>query len=166
MKMFAGYSCWANNRLFDAAGQLDDTDYHRDCAVAFSSMHGTLNHILGGDMIWLSRFQNTKAPPLTLDTNLHDTFAALRNARAAFDQVIISFINGLEPDDLNASITYTPVTDPQLVTQQLAPALAHLFNHQTHHRGQAHAILTRLAGAAPALDLIYYQRETSPDMVR
>jgi len=67
----------------------------------------------------------------------------------------------LDPAALDKTISYTPITDPRPVTQKLAPAMAHLFNHQTHHRGQAHAILTRLTGEAPALDLLYYQRALS-----
>ncbi len=160
-KMFAGYNSWANGKLYNAAGKLSDNDYDSDCAVAFSSMHGTLNHLLGGDMIWMSRFRGTVAPSISLDTILHQTFEALRTARFAYDREIEDFVDGLDPAALDKTISYTPITDPRPVTQKLAPAMAHLFNHQTHHRGQAHAILTRLTGEAPALDLLYYQRALS-----
>lgn len=159
MNMFAGYNQWANGKLYDAAGLLSDEDFYRDCAVAFSSMHGTLNHILGGDMIWMSRLQNKPAPALSLDTILHETLAGLRIARQGVDRDIVHYVAGLDETQLSAQINYTPLTAPEPVTQTRLSALSHLFNHQTHHRGQAHAILTRLTGEAPALDLLYYQRE-------
>jgi uncharacterized damage-inducible protein DinB len=58
--------------------------------------------------------------------------------------------------------SFVPISDPREITQKLAPALAHFFNHQTHHRGQVHGLLTAIAsrGAAPSLDLILFQRET------
>lgn len=65
---------------------------------------------------------------------------------------------GLSEDAINGDFTYTPMTSPQSVTQKLGPALAHVFNHQTHHRGQAHMILTTLGKPSLALDLIYYHR--------
>ena len=64
----------------------------------------------------------------------------------------------LDAAALAARISYTRVSSPEPVTQQLGAALAHVFNHQTHHRGQAHAVLTGLVGTAPELDLLFYQR--------
>ncbi len=89
-------------------------------------------------------------------------FASLRSERETEDRRIVAFVDGLDEPRLAAPFTYTPITNPAPVTQPLSPALAHFFNHQTHHRGQVHGLITALAGrdAAPPLDLIYFQRET------
>lgn len=158
-EMLAAYNAWANARLYEAAGELPEEDYRQDCGAAFGSLHGTLNHLMVGDLLWLARFRGQAQPPLGLDTILHEDRAELAAARGALDTDILGFVAGLTEAHLDAEFTYTMVTRPETVTQPLAPALAHFFNHQTHHRGQCHAMLTRLAGTAPALDLIYFQRE-------
>ena len=90
----------------------------------------------------------------------HEDFADLRAAREALDADIIEGVDALRESDISAGeIAYTRVTSPEPIVQPLAGALAHLFNHQTHHRGQCHMILTRLTGRAPELDLLFYQRE-------
>lgn len=160
-RMFTAYNRWANLRLYEAAAAMSDADYRRDCGVAFQSMHGTLNHILVGDTLWLARFKQAPAPALTLDSVLAETLSELSTLRAEMDAEIIRFSDGLDMDRINSTFTYKPVSLPEPVTQELGPVLAHLFNHQTHHRGQAHAILTRLCGEAPPLDLIYFRLETA-----
>jgi uncharacterized damage-inducible protein DinB len=82
----------------------------------------------------------------------------LRAARDAEDARILRYIDGLDDARLAGVIHYRRVSTPEPQVQALAPALAHWFNHQTHHRGQAHTILTGLTGNGPELDLLYYQR--------
>lgn len=156
--MFAEYNRWANALIYDAAQAMDEADYRRDAGLFFGSVHATLNHILVADTIWMARFGGRPNPPLKLDDILHDDFTPLRRARKEMDDEIVAWIDGETDESLTAEFTYTPVTDPTPVTQRLAPALAHLFNHQTHHRGQAHGIVTRFTDLSPAMDLIYYQR--------
>ncbi len=155
---FARFNAWANQRLYGAAASLGDTDYRADRGVFFRSMHGTLNHLLVTDRIWMQRITGTGDAPDRLDAILYDDFAALRVARTSEDQRIIAHVEGLREADLGGVIRYRRVSTPEVFEQPLAPALAHLFNHQTHHRGQAHAILTGLGREAPELDLLYYQR--------
>ncbi len=158
--MFAAYNRWANQRLFDAARQLAPEQYRVNCEVAFNSMQGTLNHILVGDTAWMSRFQQVSNPIKSLEAILYSDFDDLWTARQQMDTRIIHYVEGLDETKLNSDFTYTTVLLPEQITQKLSPTLAHLFNHQTHHRGQAHAILTRLTGEAPPLDLIYYILDT------
>jgi uncharacterized damage-inducible protein DinB len=66
----------------------------------------------------------------------------------------------LSDADIAGSLRYRTVVNPRTIEQPLAPALDHFFNHQTHHRGQAHCLLTAIAGDAPSFDLIIFQRET------
>ncbi len=79
-------------------------------------------------------------------------------AREAEDQRIIDWVQGLDDAALAGRFTYMPMTDMRTVSQRLSPALAHFFNHQTHHRGQAHMILTTLGRPSIPLDLSYFQR--------
>ena len=155
---FAGYNAWANRRLYDAAAQLSDAEYRADKGAFFKSMHGTLNHLLTTDWVWMHRFTGQGASPTGLDEIQHEHLADLRAAREAEDRRIIAYIDGLSEEQLKGVIRYRRVSTPEEFVQPLAPALAHWFNHQTHHRGQAHMILTSLGTAPPELDLLYFQR--------
>lgn len=156
--MFAAYNAWANRNLYDAAAKLNEDEWLRDTGAFFKSLMGTLNHLLVTDRIWLMRMTGTGEAPRTLDTILHREFGKLAAARQAEDKRLSDWINGMSEDDLAGRFTYTTVTDMRRVSQRIAPALSHLFNHQTHHRGQAHAILTSLGKPSVTLDLIYFQR--------
>lgn len=159
-RMFAHYNRWANAALYAAVAEVGEADYRADHGAFFRSLHGTLNHVLVADRIWMRRFTGTGEAPTRLDAILFEDLAGLRGAREAEDERIVAWVEGLDGDALAASFTYTPVTRPDPITQPLWPALTHFFNHQTHHRGQAHVLLTRIAGRAPELDLIYFQRAT------
>jgi len=163
-RLFAHYNAWANARLYDAVAGLSDTDYRADLGVFFGSLHRTLNHLVVTDRIWLKRFTGSGDAPDRLDAILYDDLDSLRVARGAEDARIISWVEGLSDADLAALISYRPVSNPVDITQPLAPALSHVFNHQTHHRGQCHAMLTRLTGTAPSLDLAPFQRESGLGM--
>ncbi len=159
-RMFAGYNRWANGRLYDAAAQLSPEEFQADRGVFFRSAMGTLNHLLAADRIWLQRLIGTGDAPNRLDAVLFPEFEPLRAAREAEDQRLIDYVDRLDDAALAESFTYRTITSPRDVTQPVGTTLAHLFNHQTHHRGQAHAILTGFGRDAPSLDLIYFQRET------
>jgi uncharacterized damage-inducible protein DinB len=155
---FAAYNAWANRRLYDAAAMLSDAEYRSDKGAFFKSMHGTLNHLLVTDRIWMHRFTGEGDVPQRLDAILHERFDALRAAREAEDRRIVAYVDGLDDTRLAGAIRYRRVSTPDEFVQPLMPALDHWFNHQTHHRGQAHVILTALGKSAPELDLLYFQR--------
>lgn len=158
--MLAGYNAWANARLYDAAAALSDEDYRADHGAFFRSLHGTLNHLLVTDRIWMQRFTGQGEAPARLDAILYETLPELRAAREAEDARIVAWIGSLDDVALAGRLRYRRVSSPDVIEQPLAPALSHLFNHQTHHRGQAHVILTRLGHRDLALDLMFYQRES------
>ena len=160
--MFAAYNAWANERLYDAAARLSDADYRADRGAFFKSVHGTLNHLLLGDRIWMRRFTGSGEHPARLDAILCDAFAELRAARRAEDARITDWIASLSDAAVAGTLRYRTIVNPTTIEQTLAPALDHFFNHQTHHRGQAHCLLTGILGndAVPSLDLIVFQRET------
>lgn len=157
-QMLAAYNRWANALVYDAAEALTREEFEQDKGAFFGSLMGTLNHLLAADRIWLKRFTGEGAAPARLDTILHAGLAELRAARETEDDRIVTWIGQLSDKDFSGRFTYLTVTDMRTISQRLAPALAHFFNHQTHHRGQAHMILTALGKPSLTLDLIYFQR--------
>jgi len=156
--MFGHYSAWANGRLFEAAVALSTEQYRADRGAFFKSVHGTLNHLLVTDRVWMHRFTGEGDAPDRLDAILFESFTELRAAREAEDRRIIDFVDRLDDGRIAGTIKYRRVSTPEQFEQQMAPALAHWFNHQTHHRGQVHGLLTGLVGKAPELDLLIFQR--------
>jgi uncharacterized damage-inducible protein DinB len=151
-QMMARYNTIANQRLYQSCANLSDGERKRPRPAYFKSIHGTLNHILVGDRIWMARFAGLEVPSTGLDAILFDGFDELRAARAAEDARIESFMAELSRDFVAGSITYVNnqgrhLTDPNLVL------LAHFFNHQTHHRGQVHDLLSQTEVPPPVLDL-------------
>ncbi|WEX78504.1 DinB family protein [Sinorhizobium numidicum] len=157
-RMFADYNRWANRRLYTAAAELSDAEFREDKGAFFGSLHRTLNHILVADRVWMKRFTKQGDAPTALDAILHEDLDALTAARVAEDERIIAWVDSLDEARLATRFTYTPLTTPVDITQRLGPTLAHFFNHQTHHRGQAHAILTALGGPSLTLDLVFFLR--------
>jgi uncharacterized damage-inducible protein DinB len=156
---FAGYNAWANRRLYDAAAQLSDAEVSCRQGRLLQSMHGTLNHLLATDRIWMKRFTGEGEGAGAAGRDPARRLAELRTAREAEDRRITGYIGGLDEERLKGVIRYRRVSTPDEFVQKLMPALDHWFNHQTHHRGHAHMILTSLGRKAPELDLLYYQRE-------
>jgi uncharacterized damage-inducible protein DinB len=157
-RMFARYNAWANGRLYAAAARLSPEQYRAHRGAFFKSVHGTLNHLLVTDRIWMQRFTGVGDAPGRLDAILFETFDELLAAREVEDRRIVDFVDGLDDARLAGTIKYRRVSSSEQFEQQLAPALAHWFNHQTHHRGQVHAVLTGLVDEAPELDLLFFQR--------
>ena len=156
----AAYNAWCNERLYDKAATLPDADYRQDRGAFFKSVHGTLNHILVADRVWMQRFTRTGDAPKELDAILYDDFDALRAARRAEDNRITRYIEALSEADLAGRIRYRSVTNPTELEQELCAALDHFFNHQTHHRGQAHCLFTQITGEAPSFDMVILQRQS------
>jgi len=165
-EMFAGYNTWCNERLYAAAARLTDRDYRANRGAYFKSVHGTLNHLLVGDRVWMRRFTGDGETPASLDAILFDDFADLCEARRIEDHRISRYVGALTDRDFATPLRYRTVVKPVTIEQDLAPALDHFFNHQTHHRGQAHCLLTAITGDAPSFDLIIYQRETGAEALR
>ena len=155
----AGYNAWANRRLYDASALLNEEQLWRDVGLFFGSLGGTLNHILVADRVWMKRFTGTGDHPDKLSAILHRDLDELRAGREAEDRRISDFVAQLSDARLQDSFTYRMMTRPETVTSKLWPDLLHVFNHQTHHRGQAHTGLSLLTGAEPpSLDMILYAR--------
>jgi uncharacterized damage-inducible protein DinB len=157
--MMADYNTWANGRLYGMARQLPDEQYRRDVGAYFKSLHGTLNHIMVADLIWMRRLTGVGDHPKHLNAIIFDDLPSLLAARQQVDQRIITYVDSLSDAQLEETWDYR-MLDGTLQRQRRRETLAHVFNHQTHHRGQAHAILTVLGVCEPdGLDLLLMQRE-------
>lgn len=154
----AAYNGWANKRLYDACKGLSDNDYRRDGGAFFGSVHRTLNHILVGDRIWLARLTDEPSGIEALDQVLFDDFETLRAARREEDAKLSDWVGQLTDDKLAEMLEYADIAGTPRRTP-VGIVLGHLFNHQTHHRGQVHALFSGLGIDPPELDLIFYSRE-------
>jgi uncharacterized damage-inducible protein DinB len=151
-QMLARYNRIANERLYAKCSELSDSEYPMNRAGSFGSIHALLNHILRGDRIWMSRFEGGDQTTPPLNTVLYENFSELRRARVAEDARIESFFANLRPDFAAQSFAYINNQGKSYV--EAAPvALSHFFNHQTHHRGQVHVMLSQTPVAPPSLDL-------------
>jgi uncharacterized damage-inducible protein DinB len=160
--LMAEYNAWANSRIFRMAGTLPEEQYRRDVGVYFKSLHRTLNHILVADLIWMHRLTGTGRMPGKLDEIISDDLAALTEARRQQDRRILVYIAEMPDAGFEESWEYR-MLNGALVRQLRRETLAHVFNHQTHHRGQVHAALTRLGVAEPeSLDIAAMLRDRQP----
>jgi uncharacterized damage-inducible protein DinB len=151
-QLMARYNRLANERLYDSCASLSDDERKRPRKAFFTSIHGTLNHIVTGDRIWMTRFEGGEAPSTGLDAILYDDFAELWAARAIEDQRIDRFVEGLDPAFLEGAIAYIN-NQGKLYIDPVRVLLPHFFNHQTHHRGQVHDMLSQAGVRTPVLDL-------------
>jgi uncharacterized damage-inducible protein DinB len=157
-RQLADYNHWANRRLYAAAMEMPDEAYRRPTGVFFGSLHGTLNHLLLTDRLWLKRLTGEGEHPNQLSVILFDDLHELARARMAEDARLIRVVGGYSDADLAAALSYQ-TTSGKPHQQPLRDILLHLFNHQTHHRGHAHACCSIVTGKEPpTLDLLMFQR--------
>ncbi len=140
---FAAYNGWMNDRLYDCAAQLDDAERTRDVGAFFKSIHGTFNHALLADRLWMARFRGEPFAVRSLAEELYADFAALRVGRRATDAMIAAWASTLTAGALDGDLVYTSIVDPKRRTMPMWLAVTHFFNHQTHHRGQLTTMLSQ-----------------------
>jgi uncharacterized damage-inducible protein DinB len=151
-QMLARYNRIANERLYAACAQLDQVDYRKERGGSFGSIHGLLNHILLGDRRWLGLFEEGQRATPPLGLGLYDDFDELRAARVREDDRIERFFEGLDAAFWQRTFAYTNSQGKDYLDAANV-ACAHLFNHQTHHRGQVHVMLSQTPVKSPSLDL-------------
>ena len=151
-RMLAVYNRRANRRLYDACARLTDEERKKRRPAFFGSIHGTLNHIMVGDRIWLARFSGEEVPSTGLDAVLYEDFAELGEAREREDARIEEFVAGLDEGFLGGNIRYEN-NEGRALEDPVSLLLPHFFNHQTHHRGQIHDMLSGTDVPPPVLDL-------------
>ena len=169
-QLFAKYNLWMNEKLFAAAAQLSEHDLKQDKGAFFGSVLGTLNHLMVGDIAWLKRFatepdtfrsldslreMNT---PESLDIQLYDDLEPLQRARQKLDAAIVSFCDEVSDAQLAEKLSYQNFQGDSY-RDQLGLLLQHLFNHQTHHRGQLTTLLSQMGVDVGPTDLLVCIRE-------
>jgi uncharacterized damage-inducible protein DinB len=153
----ARYNQWQNGNLYAAADTLPDEARRRDRGAFFKSIHGTLSHLLWADSLWMSRIAGDPDPGVALaaSSSFCTDWRELRLRRAAMDERLIAWADSLDAAALDGDLCWRSNATKARLTRPLALIVVHMFNHQTHHRGQAHAMLTA-AGARPSdTDLVF-----------
>jgi uncharacterized damage-inducible protein DinB len=139
----AAYNRWMNEKLHALCAALGDEERKRDVGAFFKSIHGTLNHLLLADRLWLGRFNGKPFPVVSLDQELYADFGVLHQERVATDEMIERWAASLSDDDLAGELVYTTLVNPQAKRLPMWLATVHFFNHQTHHRGQLTTLLSQ-----------------------
>jgi len=154
VRRMARYNRWQNQNLYGCADRLSDAERRRERGAFFGSIHKTLNHLLWGDRIWMSRFTDVARPDggITGSVSLHEDWDELKRERMAFDGTMIAWADGLDAASLAGDLTWYSGAQKREVTRPRWILITHMFNHQTHHRGQVHCMLTQAGGTPHATD--------------
>ena len=154
-RALARYNTWMNERLYAVSANLPDAVRNEDRGAFFRSIHGTLNHLLLGDRLWLSRFLSREFRVSTLADELYADFAELRRERAKTDAEILEWVETLDEGRLALPLKFRSMVGSRERSFPLWFAMQHFFNHQTHHRGQVTTLLMQ-AGVDPGVtDLLW-----------
>lgn len=153
------FNAWVNRRLYDSVALLPETDYRAERGVFFGSVHRTLNHLLVVDRLWTRRIAGVEHGIASLRQELCTDFADLRAARESEDARMIELVDGLDAAALDSWRSYRVVLGAGFERTRVRGILLTMFNHQTHHRGQVHALLTQSGIEPPALDVIFFLEE-------
>ncbi len=156
----AEYNAWANGRIYAAAAELSDGERKAERPSFFGSIHATLNHILAGDRLWLARLMGGEHGIVRLDQQLYVDFEELRAARLTEDERLIAVVASFDESDLAGRLSYRNMAGEEK-RLPIAQVLGHMFNHQTHHRGQIHGLISATSVAPPFPDLIHLNWDES-----
>jgi uncharacterized damage-inducible protein DinB len=173
IRLLAQYNEWMNARLYDGAARLAHDQLAQDRGAFFGSLLGTLNHIMVGDIIWLKRLGTHPAAhrslepvrqrerPAALDQILHRDLGALREERAKIDAIIAAWAAELSIADLDHVLEYRNMKGEPM-RKLFGSLVLNLFNHQTHHRGQATTLLSQAGIDVGVTDLLALIPEEPP----
>ena len=154
--MLANFNTWVNTKIFLACKELDDKEYRKDRKAFFSSIHGTLNHLLLVDRAYISRIKKIDHSLKSLNQILYENLDKLEEARIKEDKCLVDLVNNLSEKSLDTKITYQGF-NKRKHTYTINLILLTLFNHQTHHRGQIHNMLSQAGIKPPEIDIPNYR---------
>ncbi len=150
------YNSWANKRLYAVAGQLSAKELEEDRLGFFKSILGTLNHILVADLIYRERLEKKPTKFTRLDEILYTDFVELRFAQFDQDDWYVDFCRAMDPSDLDDTLSFDTVETGEYFSLPLRICLTNLFQHQIHHRGQTHHMLSHAGLEPPPLDVVQF----------
>lgn len=163
VRQMAEYNHWMNQKLYAACEQLSAEQLLENRGAFFGSILATLNHLAVGDIVWLKRFalgrtgalevMNEIPKPETLNSQLFNSLPELKVRREQLDQVLLSFADEVTDSILQSAITYKGFGG-KTSTKVFFSLLMHMFNHQTHHRGQISTLLSQLGIDIGVTDLV------------
>jgi uncharacterized damage-inducible protein DinB len=163
-QLMARYNRWQNSSLYTAADALEDSQRKQDRGAFFGSLHTTLAHVLWADRVWMNRFAGTPATNPEDDQgkgSAYQDWRRLKADRAEFDETIVSWVVNLSDAWLKDDFSWWNTTGTRQSTQPAWKIMVHFFNHQTHHRGQAHALLTAFGAVPEDTDLLLLSHRDS-----
>ncbi len=157
VREMARYNTWQNSQLYGLVEAMDDGELCRDRGAFFGSILGTLDHLLWGDHIWMSRLDGGSAPEggIAHSVGRHMRANTWRAARVAMDTRIGDWAHAVDQARLHDDLSFFSHSLDVQVARPVALCVVHMFNHQTHHRGQVHAMLTAAGSPAPLSDLVF-----------
>jgi uncharacterized damage-inducible protein DinB len=155
LQRMSRYNRWQNENLYDVAGRLSDAERRKDRGAFFGSIHNTLSHLLWADRIWMSRFAGWPKPDggIPQSVSLFPEWEILKTERNDSDARLIDWADTLDLMWIKGDMTWFSGAINREVTKPRWQLVAHFFNHQTHHRGQVHAMLTQAGGKPHDTDL-------------
>jgi len=162
IQTMARYNKWQNQSLYGACDQLEDIARKRDRGAFFGSIHGTLCHLLWGDRLWMSRFSDSPPPQaasIGASKDMISDWQDLRSHRLETDELILNWAGALSDQDIDGDLTWFSGAAGREVSKPFRFLIAHFFNHQTHHRGQAHAMITAAGGKPDDTDLFFLPQQ-------
>jgi uncharacterized damage-inducible protein DinB len=155
VQRMARYNRWQNENLYGVAERLPAEERQRERGAFFGSIHKTLSHLLWADRIQMSRFTDLPKPQAGIkkSVSLYPDWNGLKHERVAFDQGMIDWADAIDPSWIAGDQTYFSGAVGRELTRPRWVMVTHLFNHQTHHRGQVHCMLTQAGGRPSDTDL-------------
>lgn len=159
-RTMARYNAWQNQSAFLAANGLSDEARQADRGAFFGSVAGTLSHVFWGDLIWIGRFDGGPGPEADLDhsAGAYD-WPTLMTERPVLDARIAAWAWMIAPEELDGEVSWFSGAAGRQMTMPTSVCVMQMFNHQTHHRGQVHAMLTAMGARPDATDLPFMPEE-------
>ena len=152
LQLFSNFNKWTNDKIITFCKKLTENEYKKERKAFFSSIHGTLNHLLVVDRAFTSRIEGRKHDLKNLNQILYENLFQLEGARIKEDNNLIDLVNNLSEESINKEITYQNF-DEKKTTCTINMMLITMFNHQTHHRGQVHNMLSQAGMKPPQIDI-------------
>jgi uncharacterized damage-inducible protein DinB len=156
VQRMARYNRWQNQNLYGVADTLGDAERRRERGAFFGSIHSTLSHLRWADQIWMSRFRSDVERPqggIPESVSLYSDWDELKRERTSFDDTIVVWADSVDPTWLKSDLTYYSGAMKRELSKPVWQLVTHYFNHQTHHRGQVHCMLTQAGGKPQTTDL-------------
>ncbi|TKZ20760.1 damage-inducible protein DinB [Shimia litoralis] len=156
-QMMAQYNAWQNSQMKSVLEKLTEADLRADRGAFFGSIMATANHLLWGDLLWMARFDGGEAPTAQLADSgqTTPTMAVWGAERFRTDGRIKQWASALTQDQMSGDLSWMSASLGREVSRPISQCIVHFFNHQTHHRGQIHTMVTSLGMTTGDTDLVF-----------